>query len=138
MHELFLIIHFIGLALGLGSGFANLLLSSTMSKMSPEEARAFALKIIDLRKLSYIGIFLLILSGFYLMSPWWQLLSSSPLLITKLVLVVILAILTSIIKGAGDKFKKGDFSQGKYLKPLSRIALVITLLIVVLAVSFFG
>lgn len=137
MREIFLIIHFIGLALGLGASFANLFLGTIMSKMPPEEARPFALKIMELRKMGYIGISLLILSGLSLMSPYWRILPDTPLLIAKLLMVTTLAIIIYVMKNAGDKFKKGDTSQVKILKPLSKIALVITLLIVILAVSVF-
>jgi uncharacterized membrane protein len=137
MRDIFLIVHFIGLALGLGASFANLFLGTIMAKMPPEEARPFALKIMELRKMVYIGISLLILSGLSLMSPYWRILPDTPLLIAKLLLVTILAIIIYVMKNAGDKFKKGDISQVKLLKPLSKIGLVITLLIVILAVSVF-
>jgi uncharacterized membrane protein len=137
MREPMLIIHFIGLAMGLGAGFANLFLGDAMSKMPPDEAKAFALKAMVLSKMGHIGITLLILSGLYLMSPFWRTLSEMPLLIAKILLVAVLVILISVITKAGNKFKNGDASQLKLMKPLSRIALVTTVLIVILAVSVF-
>jgi uncharacterized membrane protein len=137
MRDIMLIIHFIGLAMGLGAGFANLFLGMVTSKMPPEEARAFALKTMELRKMGYIGISLLVLSGLYLMSPYWRILPTTPLLIAKLLLVAVLIGLISLMTKAGDKFKAGDPSQMKLLKPLSRIALITTLVIVILAVSVF-
>ena len=137
MREPMLILHFIGLAMGLGASFANLFLGSVMAKLPPEEAKSFALKAMVLTKMGHIGISLLILSGLYLMSPHWRLLSDMPLLMAKLVLVAVLVILISVITTAGTKFKNGDATQLKLMKPLSRIALVTTLVIVVLAVSVF-
>jgi len=137
MRDIMLIIHFIGLAMGLGANFANLFLSMAASKMPPEEARAFALKAMVIRKMGYIGLSLLILSGLYLMSPYWRILPTTPLLIAKLLLVVVLVGLITIMTKAGDKFKNGDASQMKILKPLGRIALIITLVIVILAVGVF-
>ncbi len=137
MRDIMLIIHFIGLAMGLGSSFANLFLGMAIAKMPPDEARAFALKAMALRKMGYIGLSLLILSGLYLMSPYWRILPTTPLLIAKLLLVVVLVGLISVLTKAGDKFKAGDATQMKLLKPLGRIGLIITLVIVILAVSVF-
>jgi len=137
MRETFLIIHFIGLAMGLGASFANLFLGMAMAKMPPEEAKAFALKAMTLTKMGHTGLALLILSGLYLMSPYWYMLSSTPLLIAKLTFVTFLIILISIMTSAGIKFRKGDVSQIKVLKPLGRIALITSIIIVVLAVSVF-
>ena len=137
MRDTFLIIHFIGLALGLGTSFANLFLGLAMAKMPPEEAKSFAIKAMALSKMGHIGLTLLILSGLYLMSPYWRILSVMPLLIAKLTLVAILVALISVITSAATKVKKGDPSQMKIIKPLGRIALVTTILIVILAVSVF-
>ena len=137
MREIFLVVHFIGLAMGLGTSFANLFLGLAMSKMPPEEAKAFGLKAMALTKMGHIGLTLLILSGLYLMSPYWRVLPEMPLLIAKLTLVTFLIILISIITSAGIKVRNGDFSQMKTIKPLGRIALVTTITIVIIAVSIF-
>ncbi|MBL0341319.1 MAG: hypothetical protein IPP71_10495 [Bacteroidetes bacterium] len=108
-----------------------------ISKMPPEEARSFAMKAMELRKMGYVGLSLLILSGLYLMSPYWRILPDTPLLIAKLLLVVVLVGLISVMSKAGDKFRAGDFSQMKLIRPLGRIALIVTILIVILAVGVF-
>ena len=105
--------------------------------MPPDEAKGFAVKAMALTKMGHIGITLLILSGLYLMSPFWRTLSDTPLLIAKLVLVVVLVILISVITNAGTKFKNGDASQIKLIKPLGRITLITAILIVILAVAVF-
>jgi len=137
MRDTALIIHFIGLAMGLGTSFANLFLGLAMAKMPPEEAKSFGIKAMALTKMGHIGITLLILSGLYLMSPYWRILSEMPLLIAKLTLVVFLVILISIITSAGIKLRNGDASQMKIIKPLGRLTLITALAIVVIAVSVF-
>ena len=137
MRDVFLIVHFIGLAMGIGVSFANLFLGLAMAKMPPEEAKNFALKAMALTKMGHTGLALLILSGLYLMSPYWRTLGEMPLLIAKLSLVTVLVILVSVITSAGTKFKKGDATQLKKIKPLGRLALITSILIVILAVSVF-
>jgi hypothetical protein len=40
----------------------------------------------------HIGITMLIISGLYLMTPFWKTLNARPLLITKLILVLVLTV----------------------------------------------
>ena len=93
MREVMLILHFIGLAMGLGTSFAHAFLGIATSKMSSEEATKFRLHSLALSRMGHIGIALLIISGLYLIIPYWTILPSSPLLVLKLVLVVILVVL---------------------------------------------
>jgi uncharacterized membrane protein len=137
MRDVFLIVHFIGLAMGIGASFANLFLGLAMAKMPPDEAKDFAIKAMALKKMGHTGLGLLILSGLYLMSPYWRTLPEMPLLIAKLTMVIFLVILVALLTTAGAKFKKGDASQIKILKPLGRLALITSIVIVVLAVSVF-
>ena len=88
-----LILHFIGLAMGLGVAFANLFLGIAAKKMAPEEVIPFRMKTMALARMGHIGLALLLISGFYLITPFWKTLGTMPTLIAKLVGVVILVIL---------------------------------------------
>lgn len=87
MREVMLILHFIGLTMGLGTGFAHGFLGIAASKMSPDEATRFRMHSLVLSRMGHIGLALLIVSGLYLITPYWAMLPHSPLLITKLSLV---------------------------------------------------
>lgn len=63
MYTALLFFHFIGLALGVGTGFANMALGLSMKNLAPEERVAFALKTFALSKNGSIGLLLLIVSG---------------------------------------------------------------------------
>ena len=58
-----LFLHFIGLALGLGTSFAMLTLGAAARELSPEERGKFMLRVGALRKNGSAGLGLLILSG---------------------------------------------------------------------------
>ena len=138
MREVMLIAHFLGLAMGLGTSFAFMFLGIASSRMEKTEGQKFMVNTFALSLMGHIGIFLLIVSGLYLITPYWKILSSMPLLIIKLVLVFILATLIGIITSKARKAKKGDAE--KYLKqiePLGKISLLIGLTIVGLAVFVF-
>src|SRR5688572_26971371 len=121
MREVMLILHFIGLTMGLGTSFAHVFLGIATSKMNTDEAIKFRLHSLALSRMGNIGIVLLIFSGLYLITPYWALLPTSPLLILKLVLVVILVILITLINLSSRKAKKGDAAgQLKKMAKLSQ------------------
>lgn len=63
MYDLLLILHFLGLALGVGSSFALLVLGITSKDLAPAERLAFAKRTFVLSKNGALGLVLLILSG---------------------------------------------------------------------------
>jgi hypothetical protein len=71
MHELMLVIHFIGLAMALGAGFANLFLSSVASKLEPAERGSFmSTMILDMGQWDLIVALVWLLSDALLESSW--------------------------------------------------------------------
>jgi uncharacterized membrane protein len=67
MHDLLLIAHFVGLALALGTGFANFTLGVATSDMDPDSRTKFFLRAFTLSKNGSIGLALLIVTGVALM-----------------------------------------------------------------------
>ena len=138
MRELMLILHFIGLAMGMGTSFAHAFLGIAVSKMTPDEAIKFRVHTLVLSKMGNIGIILLAVSGLYLITPYWSVLSTLPLLILKLVLVVILVVLIAIINTYAKKAMTGDAAgELKKMELLGKMTLIISLAIVALAVYVF-
>ena len=138
MRNLMLIVHFIGLAMGVGTGIANFFLGRAASKMDKSEALKFIFNTFVLGKMGMIGITLLILSGGYLMTPFWKTLQNMPTLITKLVMVLVLITGIGMISYNAGKAQKGD--PGKYLKRLrilGPVTLLVSLVIIILAVLSF-
>jgi len=62
-----LFLHFVGLALGVGSGFASLTLSVTNKDLPPAERVAFFLKLRGLSQNGSYGLLLLLATGFGMM-----------------------------------------------------------------------
>jgi uncharacterized membrane protein len=138
MRDVMLIVHFIGLAMGLGTSFAHLFLGIASQKLSPEEGMKFRMHTMALRNMGHIGIILLILSGGYLMTPYWEVLHLMPFMIAKLILVLILVALILYIGQIIKKAKEGNAEMHlKKLQPIGKLTLIITLAIVVCAVMNF-
>jgi uncharacterized membrane protein len=138
MREAMLILHFLGLTMGLGTSFAHMFLSTATSNMTEEEATKFRLRTLVLTRMGHVGLALLLISGLYLITPYWKVLSSMPLLIVKLVLVVLLITLVSIISIAARKAQRsGSPEDIKKIAPIGKITFLIGIAIVIIAVCVF-
>lgn len=138
MRDVMLVIHFIGLAMGIGTSFAFMFLGMAGSKMNKEDGMKFMLNTLTISRMGQIGFVLLFLSGGYLMTPHWSSLTSMPLLMTKLILFLVLGALLGIIGSNARKAKQGDAEKylGK-IKPLGMLTMLVGLTIVLLAVFVF-
>lgn len=138
MRDTMLVLHFIGLAMGVGTSFAHAFLGKTISKLERSEAAKFRLQIKALSQMGGVGTILLLGSGIYLLLPYWNALSVLPLLVMKLVLFVILVILIVLINiGAKKNFKNYTEGTSKQMELMGKLALLIGVVIVVLAVNVF-
>lgn len=133
-----LIFHFIGLAMGVGVSFVHAFLGKAISKMDREEAIKFRFQTKALSVMGYIGILLLVISGIFLILPYWVAITSFPLLILKLVLVFVLIVLILLIATLTRKNDK-IYSDGnvKRIELIGKIAFIIGLSIIVVAVNAF-
>ena len=133
-----LFLHFIGLALGTGAGFASLFIGISNKNLSKEERKPFMLKLRALGYMGLSGIILLIISGGYLASPHWSNISTMPFFIAKLSLVVVLLVIALIMdrrwKGA---IRNNGGADLEALPKLGRLALPIGILIILFAVLQF-
>ncbi|MCB0790667.1 MAG: hypothetical protein H6595_13270 [Flavobacteriales bacterium] len=138
MREFMLIVHFIGLAMGLGTSFAMMFLGIAAGRMEAEKRKEFMLNVGVLSRMGHIGLLLLVITGGYLMTPYLGMIGDMPLFIAKLVLVVALGALVGVMSARLRKARKGDFdAQMRVMPILGRLGLLTTLTIVVLAVLSF-
>jgi uncharacterized membrane protein len=134
-----LMVHFLGLALALGTSFGFMFLRIAGSKMEKEEGKKFALNAFALGTMGHIGLTMLIISGLYLITPFWGSLASRPMLIAKLLLVLTLTVTVSIISVYTKRAKKGDTEANlKKIAALGKVSVLSGFAIVVLAVLIFG
>lgn len=138
MRDFMLIVHFLGLAMGLGTSFAFLFLSRARSKMEKEEGMKFGMNTSILSTMGHIGLTMLIISGLYLMTPFWKTLNVRPLLISKLIFVLILTISVILATVYSKRAKRGNTESNlKRVAFLGKVALFSAIGIVLLAVLNF-
>lgn len=139
MRETMLILHLIGLAMGLGTSFAHVFLGNTLSKLDPTEAGKFRNQSKGLSLMGTVGTVMLFVSGVYLIIPFWPIITTLPLLILKLILFVILVILIVLINyGARNNYQNNDVNNLKRIELMGKFAMVIGVTIVILAVNVFN
>lgn len=137
--EVTLFIHFVGLAMTLGTGFAFMFLGIAQSKMEEAEGEAFMVKALSIGRMGDIGLIIMILSGLYLLMPHMSALGSMPLMHVKLTLIVVLLVLIGMIHKATKEAKQENGGPAlETLRKLGTGTLVVTLLIVLMAVLNFN
>jgi uncharacterized membrane protein len=140
MHKALLITHFLGLALGLGTGFSMLTLGLATSDMPPAERAAFMRRAMALGRNGSIGLLLLLVSGVALVMTQgvaavmaW----GGGMFHVKLTLVVILMGVFGYMQVLIRKARGGDTAAAARLPLASRTILLLSIAIVVVAVLAF-
>jgi len=138
MRDAMLFVHFLGLILGMGAGFASLFIGAANKNLSREEAPKFMLRLRGLGYMGLTGIILLIISGGYLATPYWSIITTMPLFIAKLTLVVILLTLVLLMDRQWRKaIKNGGGPDLMAIPKLGRLAFPVGILILLFAVLQF-
>jgi uncharacterized membrane protein len=138
MREFMLIFHLLGLTMGVGTSIAFMFLGIAGARLEGQERMKFTLNTLALSRMGHIGLTVLVITGLYLMTPYWKTLADRPLLIAKLTLVLVLLVTISIIGVYSRKARKGEpESNLKKIALLGRISLLCGLAIITLAVLVF-
>ena len=133
-----LIFHLLGLTMGAGTSIAFMFLGIAGARLEGQERMKFTLNTLALSRMGHIGLTVLVITGLYLMTPYWKTLADRPLLIAKLTLVLVLLVTISIIGVYSRKARKGEpESNLKKIALLGRISLLCGLAIITLAVLVF-
>lgn len=137
MREVMLIFHFLGLAMSLGAAFSYFFLGRISAKLEGEEGNKFRLNAFSISTMGNIGLIISFITGGYLMTPYWSVLGSSPILITKLVLFLALGAFFGIVSSKAKKARNGDSSQLAKASMFGTLALITGIALVICAVIYF-
>lgn len=141
MYQVLLALHFLGLALGVGAGFAQLTLSLSSRELPAGERTALALRTLSLSKNGSYGLLLLIVTGVGLMlmhgvSATFQ--RGGGAFHGKLTLVVIMIGVLGYSQVVGAKARRsGSVSEMNKVRLLGRIQLALSVLVVIAATVAF-
>lgn len=128
MRVIMLILHFIGLAMGLRVSFTHAFLGPTLSRVNQHDDRKFRVRLKGLCQMVCICPLLLLMSGIYLILPYWPTILSSPMLIYRSILFVVLIILIVRINWLSAKiFKKETSKNLKTIELIGKFAMLVGL-----------
>jgi hypothetical protein len=138
MRDAMLFLHFLGLIMGMGAGFASLFVGIANKNLPKDELPKLMLKLRSLGYMGLTGLTLLVFSGGYLATPYWRALSDMPLFMTKLSLVVVLLTIVLVMDALWRKAIKNNGGPDLLvIQKLGRLAFPIGILILLLAVLQF-
>ena len=139
INQIALILHFLGLAMGLSVSFSNMVMAGLIAKAAPAEKPVLGRFPMAMSRIGDAGLTLLIVSGLWLLFRKWGGMTAMPREFhIKLTLVVILIGIVGYIHAQQKKLRNGDASAMARMQRAGRAAFVTVLAIVVFAVLAFG
>ena len=138
MRDIMLVFHELGLVLILGSAFVFLMIKENLKALQSSDSEKFYKMSNKFRIMTYIGFGIMILSGGYLMTPYWSTFGHLPLIHIKMTIVIIW-LLGMAVLGMTSKKLKNDF-PGKYFSRLVlmyALSLILGVSVVVIATLSF-
>ena len=124
-----LMIHFVGLALGVGASFASFTLRKAAAELEPDERNRFALRALRVSKNGSYGLLALLVSGlgmFFMRGPGAVMAAGGPAFHAKLTLVVILCGAVGYSQALGKRAREAG--GGPALAKLPAVGTAISLL----------
>jgi uncharacterized membrane protein len=138
MYTFLLVVHFVALALGVGTGFAVLRLARSVRDLPPPEKGPLMQKFSVLRLNGYTGLALLILSGLGMVVMRPDLFSAGGgAFHAKLSLVVAMVAVVGVMQTLTLKWKKAGGPPPAILPKLGNLNFTLGLLVILLAVLAF-
>ncbi len=141
LNHVLLILHFLGLAMGLSVSFAGMVMMGLINKAAPAERPVLARFPPLMSRVGDIGITLLWLSGLGLLAFKWGGFGSVGNLPwtfhLKLTLVVVLTALIGYMHGQLRRARNGDAAAMARMQAVGKVMFLIAVSIVVLAVLTF-
>ena len=136
-----LMLHFVGLALGVGASFAMFTLRRASAELEPPERIKFMLRALSVSKNGSYGLLLLLLSGlgmFFMRGPGAIMAAGGPAFHAKLTFVVILCGLVGYSQALGKRLRvAGGGPAASTLPKVSTAILLVGIAIIVCAVIAF-
>ena len=134
-----MVLHFLGLALGLSSGFGNMVMAGLIDKAAPNEKAILGRFPPAMGRVGSIGLALLWISGLSIVYTRFGTFSILPrTFIIKLSAVVLLTIIVIYINVLQPRALRGDAAAMARIQLLGRITGPLAIIAIIFAVITFG
>jgi uncharacterized membrane protein len=139
LDQFLLVVHFLGLALGLSTGFANMVMAGLIAKAAPDEKKVLARFPPAMGRLGVVGLTLLWASGLAIVFTRYGGFAILPRpFVIKLTAVVLLTLIVLYIQVLQRRVDQGDTSAMARIQTLGRITGPLALIAIIFAVITFG
>lgn len=138
LNSVLLILHFIGLTMGLAVPFSNMVMGGLIAKAAPPEKAVLGRFPLAMSMVGKIGLTLLWISGLTMVFTKYGGFGGVPVLFhVKLTMVLVLTVLVGIIASLEKRIRRGDLSVLPRIEAIGKAAGGVALLIIILAVLTF-
>lgn len=139
LDQVLVVIHFLGLAMGMSSGFANMVMAGLVAKAAPNEKAILARFPPAMSKIGGIGLALLWGSGLSIVRTRYGTFEILPrAFIVKLIAVVLLTVTVIYIHFLQRRVQNGDASAMARIQLMGRLTGPLALIAIIFAVITFG
>jgi hypothetical protein len=134
-----LVLHFLGLALGLSVPFSNMVMAGLIARAAPPEKAVLGRFPPSMSRVGKIGLVLLWITGPILLYTKWGGFGAMPWTFhAKIAAVVLLSLTVAYIHRLETLIRKGDAAAAVRIQALGKVALVCALVAIVFAVLTFN
>jgi len=134
-----MVVHFLGLAMGLATGFANMVMAGLIDKAAPAEKAVLGRFPPAMARIGAVGLALLWISGISIVMTRYGTFSILPRpFIVKLAAVVLLTIIVGYIHVLMPKAQRGDQAAMARIRTLGMMTGPLAIIAIIFAVITFG
>jgi hypothetical protein len=139
LDQFLMVVHFLGLAMGLSTGFANMVMAGLIARAAPADKGVLARFPPAMGRVGQIGLAMLWVSGLAIVYTRYGTFSILPrTFIVKLAAVVLLTIAVAYIQVLMPGAQRGDAAAMARIQLLGRLTAPLAIIAIIFAVLTFG
>jgi hypothetical protein len=139
LDQTLMVLHFLGLAMGLSTGFANMVMAGLVAKAAPQDKAVLARFPPAMAPIGLIGLALLWISGISIVLTRYGSFAILPRpFIVKLTAVVLLTIAVIYIQVLMPRARRGDEAAMARIQTIGKLTGPLAIIAIIFAVITFG
>ena len=139
LDQVLVTLHFLGLAMGLSTGFANMVMAGVINKAAPQEKAVLGRFPPAMAKVGVIGLALLWVTGISIVMTRYGSFAILPRsFVIKLTAVVLLTIAVAYIHVLMPRAQKGDAAALARIQTIGKLTGPLSIIAIIFAVITFG
>jgi uncharacterized membrane protein len=139
LDQFLMVVHFLGLAMGLSTGFANMVMAGLIAKAAPNEKAVLARFPPAMSRIGVVGLVLLWGSGLSIVFTRYGTFAILPRpFVVKLTAVVLLTLVVIYINVLMPRAQRGDAAAQARIQTLGKLTGPLAIIAIIFAVITFG